>query len=256
MQKSVANFWNLRGHYVIEGGLIKQRFLQDEFLPDSFNLLSWNVFKGHGDQQYFLDLSHLYAISDVMCLQEVPYKQSPLLPEKLKSINYDYGISYTKQNGDSEGVMTLSGYHLHAQAQRVLTKGREPVARTPKVAVSSYFPSLDGETIQVINLHSLLIRSPARLATELEHIADEVSRWCERCLIVGDFNTFHQRYLNRLKGVLEPMGFRWDAPIWDPRSKVKRLDHIFSRGFKEVHVSVLDHIKSSDHLPILCRINV
>ena len=85
---------------------------------------------------------------------------------------------------------------------------------------------------------------------------DYISAFDGPAIVAGDLNTFTSKYLRRAASILSEYNFQLADPIHDPRSRVKRLDHLFTRGMQVSAVEISTGIYSSDHLPIIANAHI
>lgn len=256
MKQHWHNFNKVRRSSIHPELLLQQHHQQEKKLPLSFNLLVWNIFKRHGEEQFDRDLLSLKNKTDLFCLQEVLFDQSPYLAEPFKQMSYNYGISYLRSDDFCEGVLTLSEYSPLPDAYNVLSLGREPITRTPKSALISLYALEDGRTLLVINLHMLLFKGKKKMQSELQQIMDYTAKYAHfPAIFSGDFNTFTAKQREQVDIQLALVGFDRCFPKHEAKGR-RYLDHIYVRGMKTTHVEILDNITSSDHFPLFCELEV
>ncbi|MCK5880227.1 MAG: hypothetical protein KAG18_00045 [Sinobacterium sp.] len=225
-------------------------------LPKQFTLLVWNIYKGLGGEQFEQDLTDLDARTHISCLQEVLAEGDPNLPRCIGLQNSHYGISYKRQDGLFEGVLSASRYKLLEDCVAIKSIGREPITKTPKTALVSFVEVENGQTLLLINIHMLLFKRASQFYKELKC----VFKVCEKyrhypAIFCGDFNTFLPWQLLLLDAVLKREGFYRCKPEYRPRGS-RYLDHVYARGLRLVELQIVDTISSSDHFPLLCEFTI
>lgn len=256
MKRHVKSFLQVRKATVPESRLVQKHKDEGELLPSTFTLVVWNIFKRHGGAIFDRDLCDLSQRSDIACLQEVLSEEELYLPKEMHSLNHNYGISYHRPDGFTEGVLTASHYLFDRNSQAMHSLSREPVTNTPKTTLISLMPMACGQTLLLINLHMLLFKRRTQFRGELEHILT----YCEPyddlpAVFCGDFNTFTLTQLKLLDDILGDKGFSRCLPRHAPRTK-RYLDHIYIRRLNLLEMEIIDTISSSDHSPLICKVEL
>ncbi len=227
-----------------------------EPLPKRFTLLVWNIYKRLGGEQFDHDLANLDSRSHISCLQEVLAKKEPDLPTAITSQYLHYGVSYRRQDGWFEGILSASRYNMLEDCVAIKSIGREPLTKTPKTALITYLKMEEGQTLLVVNVHMLLFKSVWLFRQELKQILSDCKK--DRHLpavFCGDFNTFLPWHLTLLDKILYRDGFYRCKPKHRPRGS-RYLDHVYVRGLKLIEMQIVDRVFSSDHFPLLCELEL
>lgn len=256
MKQHLKSFLQVRKATSFGARLSQQLNHEGEKLPRTFTLVVWNIFKRHGGEIFDKDICDLAYRSDILCLQEVLANQKLDLPHELWELNHNYSISYHRPDGFTEGVLTASGYPIHKQAHALLSLRREPVTKTPKATVISLLPMTTGQNLLVINLHMLLFKRRSVFKLELEQVLSTVKTYSHLpAVFCGDFNTFTRSQLRLLDEILGEAGFERCKPFHMPRTR-RYLDHIYIRGLHLLEMEIIDTISSSDHSPLICKVEL
>lgn len=256
MKQHLKSFLQVRKATTVGASLSQQLNHEGEKLPREFTLVVWNIFKRHGGDIFDRDICDLAHRSDILCLQEVLASKNLDLPQPLWVLNHNYSISYHRPDGFTEGVLTASGYPIHKQAQALLSLRREPVTRTPKATVISLMPMASGHNLLLINLHMLLFKRRSAFKLELEQVLSACEPYSHLpAVFCGDFNTFTRTQLRLLDHILGEAGFERCKPFHMPRTR-RYLDHIYIRGLHLLEMEIIDTISSSDHSPLICRVEL
>lgn len=253
MKQHVKNFLQVKNASIPDYRL-KNRIREADPLPGHFIIVVWNIFKRFGAEIFDKDIVDLQARSDILCLQEVLFQDSPYLPSCISEVNYHYGISYQRPDNFSEGLLTASPYYMQDVAKPLLSIAREPITRTPKSALICVLTVEQGRELLLINIHMLLFKRAATFKNELLQVMEACQEYHYLpAIFCGDFNTFTQPQLALLDSVLAEFNFERCQPFHAPRSK-RYLDHIYIRDLTLLNLEVIDTIASSDHYPLICEL--
>lgn len=256
MKQHWQNFLQVRKARIPESRL-RQKINSDvSLLPAEFTIVVWNIFKRHGADIFDKDISDLSERADIICLQEVLATEHLDLPHDVRELNHNYGISYRRPDGYSEGILTASHHYLLEDCESLLSLAREPVTKTPKTALVSLIAMANGQQLLVINLHMLLFKRRAIFKKELQQIIDYSAQYDHLpAIFCGDFNTFTEAQQRLLDDTLATRGFSRCIPLHEPRAK-RFLDHIYIRGLNVLMMEIIDTISSSDHYPLICTVEL
>ena len=152
-----------------------------------------------------------------------------------------------------DGVMTVSRAAPDPnRLQRIICKYPEPILKTPKVALVSFYPLAgSAESLMIVNLHATLIRLKSAAVEEMEHLLAQLPEHRGPILLAGDFNTFSPGYLKAIHSVLKNLSLDYIPIENDPRPRTQALDQVFCRGLEIHSIHVDTTIKNSDHFPII-----
>ncbi|KXF81219.1 endonuclease/exonuclease/phosphatase family protein [Enterovibrio coralii] len=211
---------------------------------EPLNVVVWNIYKQQNDG-WDSELDALSKTHSLILLQEAQSKPQLLhyIEEKGWHSNQAYAFAV---NGEIAGVMTLS--EVVPKEACAYTK-IEPYLRLPKSALYSAFPLSNGETLSVINIHSINFTfGIVEYKEQLEALVDAVRDVKGPLIIAGDFNTWSEERLQVVRDALSDIGIQEASFASDERLKVfgYPLDHLFYRGLT-LQQSHSKETPASDH---------
>ncbi len=217
----------------------------------------WNIFKGSGGEHFYNDFRLLSFQSDILLLQEALLSQRSmhyLTPPGFQAV---HGASYERADSLRDGVMTLARVGPHGEPCRFLCKYPEPVLKTLKAALVTFYP-LEAHPwpLMVVNLHATLFRSVKRAEEEIDHLLAKLPEHKGPILFAGDFNTFTPAYFRAVEQRLGSIGLRYVPIPNDPRRSLDNLDQIFVRGLTVSDIEIDTRVQSSDHFPIRATLRI
>jgi endonuclease/exonuclease/phosphatase (EEP) superfamily protein YafD len=233
-----------------EGGRKKRAVLGSKF-----SVVIWNIYKGHGGEEFEKDFRRVLKKTDLVLAQEVLLHSSNLHLFNRKGFSWIHCASYKRRDGVSDGVMTLCRARSH-EAIRVASLAKEPLFKTPKVTLITFYPMEHGEQLMVVNLHKILVRSTKQSHRELLNIMNQLPDHSGPSIIAGDFNTFTAKYQRELTSLLEDHGYKYALPHPMKKTLLNSLDHVYTKGLKVKKAIVDTKVTSSDHYPIFVELNV
>ncbi|MDD1784126.1 endonuclease/exonuclease/phosphatase family protein [Enterovibrio sp. ZSDZ35] len=213
-------------------------------IKEPINVAVWNIYKQQ-NSGWDQELDELSKTHSLILLQEAQSKPQLLhyIEEKGWHSNQAYAFAV---NGEIAGVMTLS--EVMPREACAYTK-IEPYLRLPKSALYSAFPLSNGETLSVINIHSINFTfGIVEYKEQLEALVDAVRDVKGPLIIAGDFNTWSEERLDVVRNALNEVGIKEVNFASDQRLKVfgHPLDHLFYRGLT-LHKSSSKETNASDH---------
>ncbi|PMN67196.1 endonuclease/exonuclease/phosphatase family protein [Enterovibrio norvegicus] len=191
------------------------------------NLAVWNIYKQQleGWEDELLALS---KASSLILLQEAQLSQD--LQRYISAHRWHSNQAFAfSVNNEVAGVMTLSD--LAPKKVCAYTKV-EPYLRLPKSALYSEFPLSNGQTLSVINIHSINFTfGIEEYREQLNALVDAVTKLDGPVIVAGDFNTWSEKRLKTVKAELNRIGLQEAVFDTDARLKVFSLplDHIYYR---------------------------
>lgn len=217
-------------------------------------VLVWNVFKGKRPS-WAHEFGPMARSSDLVLAQELYFEAQTHALLRDSSLQWTTATSFTyaRRGGIGTGLGTAAraaSRHMHA----LLTAGREPLTRTPKLALLTSYGLGHGhghghhpgarDDLLVVNVHAINFAGFASFDAQLERIEAAIADHRGPLLVAGDFNTWTGRRQRRLDALvratsLEPVEF-----ADDPRTT--KLDHAFVRGLRASSGRVHDS-RASDH---------
>ncbi len=224
----------------------------DALPQNGIRVAIWNMCKGAGGLLFEHDYRLLCYRSDIILTQEALLSQRSIRVFCEPGFRVVHAASYMRRDRLRDGVMTVSRvapdpHRLH----RVICKYPEPILKTPKAALVSFYPLIDSqESLMIVNLHATLIRLKSAAIEEMEHLIAHLPEHKGPILLAGDFNTFSSGYLKAVHSILKKLSLEHIPISDDPRPKAQALDQVFSRGLDIHSIHVDTTIKNSDHFPL------
>lgn len=215
----------------------------------------WNTFKGRRERYYDF-LTEQTAGADLILLQE--FRHDPLLEASHRQMfaGRDAGMAvsfYTQPNQAAPtGVCTVSSVRS-IKTLFLLSRYLEPVTRTPKMAMCTYYP-IDGpdctpeRSLLVLNSHGINFRLRRPFLAQMLQFEAQLRHHAGPIILVGDFNTWEQGRVRILEAVARSIGLRHVR--FPPGIKTVRgheLDRVYLRGGEAVDQQVFANPSASDH---------
>ncbi len=215
----------------------------------------WNTFKGRRERYYDV-LSERTANADLILLQE--FRHDPVLESSHRAIfsGRDAGMAvsfYTRPNQEAPtGVCTVSSVRS-IKTLFLLSRYLEPVTRTPKMAMCTYYPidqqdCSSEESLLVLNSHGINFRLRRPFLAQMLQFEEQLRHHLGPIILVGDFNTWEQGRVRILESVAESIGLTHVR--FPPGIKAVRgheLDRVYVRGGHVVQQRVFVNDGASDH---------
>ncbi|WP_028024669.1 endonuclease/exonuclease/phosphatase family protein [Enterovibrio calviensis] len=208
------------------------------------NVAVWNIYKQQLDG-WDTELSTLSKRNALILLQEAQSK--PRLSQYIEREGWHSNQAYAfAVNGEIAGVMTLSD----AIPKRVCAYTKvEPYLRLPKSALYSQFALSNGESLSVVNIHSINFTfGTDEYRAQLRALVQAASGLDGPLIVAGDLNTWSDERLELVSEELHHLGLAEVEFRRDERLKVfgHALDHLFYRGV-ELKASSSQSTSASDH---------
>lgn len=215
----------------------------------------WNTFKGKRERYYDV-LSQQTTNADLILLQE--FRHDPQLEAAHRDIftDRDAGMAvsfYTQPNQSAPtGVCTVSSVRS-IKNLFLLSRYYEPVTKTPKMAICTYYPvdhpdCPPEEALVVLNSHGINFRLRRPFLDQMLQFEAQLRHHAGPIILVGDFNTWEQGRVRILEAVARSIGLT--AIPFPPGVKTVRghaLDRVYVRGGDAVEQRVVVNAEASDH---------
>jgi endonuclease/exonuclease/phosphatase (EEP) superfamily protein YafD len=238
-------------HLSITAGACRSHFRSGEAL----RVVVWNTFKGKR-ARYYDFLSEQTRGADLILLQE--FRHDPQLEASHQEIftdrDADMAVSfYTRpERGAPTGVCTIASVRA-SRRFFVLSRYYEPVTKTPKMAMCSYYPydrpdCPPDHALLVLNSHGINFRLRRPFLDQMLQLEERLSEHHGPIILVGDFNTWEQgrvRILEEVAARLALRRVRFPEGVKSVRGH--ELDRVYVRGGDAVEPRVLNNPAASDH---------
>ena len=218
-------------------------------LPDTFSILSWNIYKAQ-NEHLWRDLTLLSEEVDIVLLQEA------LEDKRLEALKPYWRFAPGYQSGDMQsGVMTLSRWPAAVHCQFT---HEEPWLNTPKATGVVEYVLQNGERLLAVNVHAINFT----LGTDAyrEQIATAAALMREHqgpIIFAGDLNSWSDARNDVLQELLEPLGLEATEFHEDNRTLTfgLALDYVWLRGVS-ISAARVPIYESSDHNPLLVSLMI
>jgi endonuclease/exonuclease/phosphatase (EEP) superfamily protein YafD len=226
-------------------------------LPTTFDIAVWNIWKGSGGDLFLGEYTNLVKGRHLLLLQEVLLTLKALGNFAPKGFSASHGATYRRRDGLRDGVMTISAAAPIETAIRVLCHSPEPLLKTTKATLVSWF-KIEGyeKSLCVVNTHSTLVRRPATAVREIEKVLKKIRDHDGPILYAGDFNTFSKTYIREVDKVMSTIGLKRVVLEADPRTATTALDQIYVRQINVLSAKVETSYRHSDHFPITATLEI
>ena len=227
----------------------------ERFVPNTFGLLCWNVYKKNrkhpGFEPFIRKLTREKEI-DFILLQEANFRDDRhcVLPDFAfdAAANLEY-------RGEFYGVLTASRVES-GDAQAYLSEGKESFLGPHKSLLINTYPFEDGSILLVLNVHAINFRENKRYFRELERFLELMKQHNGPMIIAGDFNSWNKKRLEKLHRLKEELAL--NRVPFKQIDEVKsfmgnHLDFIFYRGMELLEFSALNNQGLSDHNPLFAQ---
>lgn len=215
----------------------------------------WNTFKGRRERYYDV-LSAQTPDADLILLQEFWHDPSleaihrSLFAQRDASMAVSY---YTRPNQEAPtGVCTISAVRASKTAL-LLSRYYEPVTRTPKTAICSYYPiecsdCPPGQSLLVLNSHAINFRLRRPFLDQMLQVEAQLRQHSGPMILVGDFNTWEQGRVRILEALAQRIGLmQIRFPVGIKRIGRHELDRVYVRGGVVAQQRVIFDRAASDH---------
>jgi endonuclease/exonuclease/phosphatase (EEP) superfamily protein YafD len=230
---------------------------QRSFIPrgSPLRITVWNTFKGRRERYYDV-LAAQTQYADLILLQEFWHDPAVEAAHQLLFTERDAHMAisfYTRPNQKAPtGVCTISAIRA-CQTNLVLSRFREPVTRTPKAAICSYYP-IDSpdcsreEGLLVLNSHGINFRLRRPFLDQMLQFEAQLQRHRGPIILVGDFNTWEYGRVRILDAVARRLGLRHVRfPTGIKAIGQHELDRVYVRGGAVEEQRVIVDKAASDH---------
>ncbi len=218
------------------------------------HIVSWNTYKGK--RPHYTDTLLAYtAGTDLLLLQEFRQMQAfdALHQEIFSQKDALLAVSYfTLQSGLSPtGVCTVSPVKT-LQAIVVASRPLEPVMKTPKMALCTWYPLNDSKDIRtallVLNCHGINFRLRRSFRSHMAQLREQLLEHTGPIIFVGDFNTWEpgrEKILDTLADELHLTRIHFPKGIKHVGGH--QLDRVYVRGGAANNCTVAVNSQASDH---------
>ena len=220
------------------------------FVPETFSLICWNVYKNNTKHPDFIPFLTRYEKAlDFMLFQEANFMDEKAF--ELCDFAFDAAANL-EVKGAFYGVLTSSRVESN-YAQAYLSEMKESFIASHKSLLVSRYPFEDGTNLLVLNVHAINFREKQSYDRELERFLALLEGHKGALIVAGDFNTWNKKRLQKLHELREKLGLKMVPFSKTSGVKVflgKQLDFIFYRGLELLDAKALGEHGLSDHNPL------
>ena len=231
-------------------------------LPESIDVLIWNIYKGKNDS-LAEEIKELSLKSDLVLLQETHLNKKVLNILETAPQSFYMGVSF-KMRGTPTGVST--GSTVVPSSVDYKRSKRELGFTTPKISlITKYKLSNRADELLVINIHGINFVTLPSFRAQIKSLLEVINDHNGPVLFAGDFNTWSKSKYQFLQSTLTDSGLteasfledhRLRAPFISRFEKYSNpLDNVFVRGASIREALVLENYKGSDHHPIKVKLD-
>lgn len=215
----------------------------------------WNTFKGRR-AQYYDALDAYTRNADLILLQEFRHDVRLEAEHRRMFAGRDAGMAvsfYTQPNREAPtGVCTIATARA-VKTDFLLSRYHEPVTRTPKMAICTYYPfgqpdCPPEECLLVLNSHGINFRLRRPFLDQMLQFEDQLRHHHGPIILVGDFNTWERGRVRILDAVARTIGLTHvQFPKGIKAVRGHELDRVYVRGGDVLEPQVLINPAASDH---------
>ncbi|MBX3040229.1 MAG: endonuclease/exonuclease/phosphatase family protein [Bdellovibrionaceae bacterium] len=213
----------------------------------SIRVLSWNIQKANGDEQWSQAFRQLSSSSDLVFGQE-GYINS-LFDQTMKDASAFFWLFATsfRYMGKETGAFFGSRYYVEGM-QWYRSPGREPGSFTHKMSISGLFPMKDGRKLLTVNTHALNFVVDRLFQEQMIPLFRTIESHRGPVIFAGDFNTWNRSRFDFLIAGIQKLGMG-GVGFTDDQRRLK-IDHVFYRDLTVKEAFVRTDINTSDHWPL------
>lgn len=225
----------------------------DTYVPDTFDILCWNVNKKNTKKVGFETyLKKIDSSLDFILFQEANFKDNEPFILSHFEFNAAANLEVRKR---FYGVLTASKVKSQT-AKAYLSQGKETVIGTHKSLLITSYRFKDGETLLILNVHAINFRENQSFNNEIERFILLLKTQKGPMIVAGDFNTWNKKRLEKLFELAEKLGLK--MVFFKKNKDIKSfmgnsLDFIFYRDLELVNSSVNKNHGLSDHNPLFAQ---
>lgn len=247
-----------------ESTIDRIQVLKTELNSSCIKVLNWNIAKKNYEPNWrkdFLKILDKYQ-PDLIFLQEVRVNLETENLVELKEMSWAFAPNYIDTHYQSySGILTAAKINPLSR-KAIITKHCEPITKTPKVSLLIEYPLFHQQkNLLTVNSHFINFVTLKKFKMQLQELELILSTHDGPIIFSGDFNTWNRKRARLLHAAVNRLGLIPVTFTSQESKKIKRfllsppLDYIFYRGLWEnkAKATVLDHICSSDHKPLLAE---
>jgi endonuclease/exonuclease/phosphatase (EEP) superfamily protein YafD len=215
----------------------------------------WNTFKGRRERYYDV-LAAQTTDADLILLQEFRHDPDLEAIHRALFVGRDASMAisfYTRPNQKAPtGVCTVSAVRS-SKTLLVLSRYLEPVTRTPKTAICTYYPVERPDcplerALLVLNSHGINFRLRRPFLDQMLQFEAQLRHHAGPIILVGDFNTWEHGRVRILEALVRRIGLTHIRfPTGIKTVGRHELDRVYVRGGDVVQQRVIVNAAASDH---------
>jgi len=227
---------------------------------DEIKVVSYNIAKSKNIDSAIFEFQNKPELknADLILLQEMDEQAVITISEAL-NLNYIYyPISHYPKGKRNAGNAILSTQHIE-NPQKILLPHHTFLGKGKRISCSAKI-KLGEKTVAVHSVHLETIKLKRKKRVEqlqevLLHLYNHDDK-SDYCIIGGDFNTMYKKDFTLMNKVLEEHGFESNTLNIGKTGSVPlnilkpQLDHIYSKGFKQIDSGKCEDCIASDHIAV------
>lgn len=225
-----------------------------EALPNSLNILVWNVHKGLDGQTWISDFKKLSQGQDLILVQEGTddsTNKAALFSQS--QFGWWMGVAYIENATEVKSGVVTGATSNPLKHSYFLSESKEPVSRTGHTILASTFKLKNEKELLVTNVHGINFVINSKWHKQMSTMETLIIKHQGPGIVAGDFNTWSGGRLKSLDLRLSKYGYKKVALKNDKRRM--KLDHVYVKDCSVSNAEILLDVKSSDHLPIKVRLD-
>ncbi|MDQ3099292.1 MAG: endonuclease/exonuclease/phosphatase family protein [bacterium] len=220
----------------------------------TLRIVSWNTYKGNRPE-YRDNLLKQISNADLILLQEFRQSQAfdSFHQQIFETSNALLAVSYytMRMRISPTGVCTVATAKS-LQSIVVTSRSLEPLTRTPKMALCTWYPLNNSQNILrallVMNCHGINFRLRRSFRDQVSQLREQLLEHTGPIIFVGDFNTWETGREKILDTMAEELHLtRVNFPKGIKHVGGHQLDRVYIRGGSTQNVSVIVNTRASDH---------
>lgn len=228
-------------------------------LGSHIRVLVWNIYKAK-HANWASDFKKLVFDKELVLLQEaVTNAPSDPLFEGDNALQWVMARSFRHRKTDIETGVKTGCLAATCDRQFYVSEYTEPLLQTRKLLLSTQYPIAGSkETLLVINMHAINFVANKKYVGHLDQLAAALAEHTGPIILAGDFNTWSSSRLKLFQSVASESNLIEAAMDRQGRLATLNLhlDHVFYRGLSLSSIESLEHVRSSDHAPIVASFNI
>lgn len=228
-------------------------------LGKHIRVLVWNILKAKR-ANWISDFKQLAFDKELVLLQEaVLNAPSDHLFAEDTSLQWVMARSFKHRKSEIETGIKTGCIATTSYREFYVSEHTEPLLQTRKLLLCTQYPIAGSDkTLLVINMHAINFVANKKYFDHLDQLGAALAEHEGPILLAGDFNTWSNARLESFQSVA--FSANLSEAVMQRQGRLatlnRHLDHVFYRGLSLRKIDSLEHIRSSDHAPIVASFDV